>query len=87
MEPSDVLSFWFEQERARWFEKSHAFDGEIRQRFLPLYEEACRGDLERWKEHPRGCLALAIIFDQFPRNMFRGTAEGAAASAMCRRRR
>jgi uncharacterized protein (DUF924 family) len=54
MEAPDVLSFWFEQERERWVEKSHAFDGEIRQRFLPLYEKACHGDLERWKQDPAG---------------------------------
>ena len=40
MEASDVLSFWFEQERKRWFEKSHAFDGEIRYRVVRLSRAA-----------------------------------------------
>ena len=74
MDATEVLSWWFGQERKRWFGKSDAFDAEIRLRFLDLYETAFQGGLERWKEEPKGCLALVILFDQFPRNMFRGTA-------------
>jgi uncharacterized protein (DUF924 family) len=84
MEASDVLSFWFELDRERWFEKNDALDDEVRRRFLALHEEACRGGLEHWKQHPRGCLALVIIFDQFPRNMFRGAAEAFASDERAR---
>ena len=84
MEAADVLSFWFAQKCERWFDRDDAFDGEIRLRFLALYEQACRGDLEYWKQSPSGCLALVILFDQFPRNMFRGAAEAFSSDERAR---
>src|SRR5262245_19304707 len=77
--PADVLAFWFgrDAERGkahkRWFVKNDAFDREIRERFSPYYEEAAAGKLACLKESPAGCLALILLLDQFPRNMFRGT--------------
>jgi uncharacterized protein (DUF924 family) len=76
---ADVLLFWFgpAAERGkphkRWFVKSQAFDREIRERFVPLYEEAAAGKLAHLKENAADCLALILLLDQFPRNMFRGT--------------
>lgn len=84
MEASEVLSFWFGQHRKRWFEKNPAFDEEIRFRFLTLYEKTLQGNAEAWKQDPRSCLALVILFDQFPRNMFRGTARAFAADHLAR---
>lgn len=78
----DVLGFWFGSDRKAWFEKNPAFDAEIHRRFLPLYEEACAGALEDWKKSPQSCLALVILLDQFPRNMFRGLARAFAADAL-----
>ena len=74
MNAQSVLDFWFRgnEERKEWFRKNPAFDEEIRSRFLPLYEEGARGALAAWKLSPRECLALIILLDQFPRNMFRG---------------
>ena len=71
-----VLEFWFrgDAERKEWFVKDPAFDDEIRNRFLALHEEAARGALAPWTGAPADCLALIILLDQFPRNMFRGTA-------------
>jgi uncharacterized protein (DUF924 family) len=75
-----VLNFWFGEgaERGkrhkRWFEKNAAFDAEIRMRFLPLCDELIGGARREWLEHPADCLARIIVFDQFPRNMFRGSA-------------
>jgi uncharacterized protein (DUF924 family) len=74
MDAEEVLRFWFGQERKRWFEKDPAFDEDIRLRFLGLYELGINRKLEEWKSKPRGCLALVLLFDQFPRNMFRSTA-------------
>ena len=79
---SEVLDFWFgapdSRERGRprkaWFQKSEPFDAEIRRRFLPTWERATRGELERWQASPLASLALIVVLDQFPRNMFRGTA-------------
>jgi uncharacterized protein (DUF924 family) len=77
--PAELLLFWFGppgergRPQKRWFVKSEAFDREVRERFLPLYEEAAAGRLSYLKEGPTGCLALILLLDQLPRNMFRGT--------------
>ena len=81
----EVLRFWFgegaERGKAhkRWFEKNSTFDAEIRSRFLPLYEELAR--CNDWLSRPSYCLARIVVLDQFPRNMFRGTARAFAADA------
>ena len=72
-----MLLFWFgpPSERGkphkRWFEKSEAFDREVRDRFAGLYDGARAGRLGPWKARPAECLALVIVLDQFPRHMFR----------------
>ncbi len=78
--PEEVLDFWFGREgeegygefREVWFTKDPEFDQEVRDRFEPVYEEAAAGRLEGWKDEAQSCLALIIVLDQFPRNMFRG---------------
>ena len=75
-----VLDFWFGESgspdhgraRAAWFRKDAAFDDQIRTRFGELVEQASAGSLAAWTRHPEGALALLIVCDQFPRNMFRG---------------
>jgi uncharacterized protein (DUF924 family) len=56
----------------RWFGKDPATDQEIRERFEPDYLRAVGGGLDHWGDSPRGSLALVVLLDQFPRNMFRG---------------
>ena len=78
--PGEILDFWFGREdeegygefREAWFTKDPAFDREVRDRFEEAYEEAAAGRLDQWKDEARSCLALIILLDQFPRNMFRG---------------
>jgi uncharacterized protein (DUF924 family) len=73
-EAQDVLSFWFyEVGRERWFANDPSLDDSIRARFLDAYEEAIGGKLKTWEDNPEGMLALMLLFDQFPRRMFRGT--------------
>ena len=80
--PEEVLVFWFGREgekgygefREVWFTKDPDFDHEVRDRFEAVYEEAAAGGLEDWKEEAQSCLALIVVLDQFPRNMFRGDA-------------
>ncbi len=82
--PLDLRKFWFECDRKAWFEKNPAFDEVIRRRFLRLYEMGAAGELARWKQAPADCLALVILLDQFPRNMFRGSAKAFAADPLAR---
>lgn len=70
----DVLDFWFSaQMQPMWFAKSDEIDSRIRDTFAPTYEAARRGDLDDWAATPEGALALVIVLDQFPRNIFRGS--------------
>lgn len=79
----EVLGFWFAAGReAQWFEASEAFDKEVRDALLPQLEAARVGKYESWKREPRGCLALCILFDQAPRNLFRGTPRAFAFDAL-----
>ena len=84
MNPDDVRHFWFDRNRKAWFEKNPAFDEEIRCRFLQLYELGAEGKLAHWRQSPADCLALVILLDQFPRNMFRGSARAFAADPLAR---
>jgi uncharacterized protein (DUF924 family) len=82
MTPDDVLSFWFSDgARAHWFERDDAFDAEVRRRFAGAYENARRGALGDWEQTLQGMLALVIVLDQFPRNMFRGSARAYESDA------
>ena len=81
---SEVLDFWFSQNRKAWFEKNPAFDEQIRSRFLTPFEQALKGKLDPWRRERAGCLALVILLDQFPRNMFRGSAKAFAGDQLAR---
>lgn len=86
--PADIIAFWHEAGPERWFNKDTAFDAELRRRFLPLWEDARDGRLKAWEDSDDGLLALILVLDQFPRNMFRGEARAfstdAAALALAR---
>lgn len=84
MSPDDVIAFWQEAGPDGWFKKDEEFDALIRARFLPHYEAATRGGLDRWASNADGALALLILLDQFPRNMFRGKARAFAADEQAR---
>jgi len=68
-----VVSFWRDAGPDKWWDKDDAFDRLVRSTFLPLHEAAARGELAEWENSPEGALALVIVLDQFPRNMFRGS--------------
>ena len=82
----EVLRFWFGEgpehgkSHKRWFVKDAAFDAEITQLFLPLHEELVRGKI--WMGNAHECLARIVVLDQFPRNMFRGTARAFASDPL-----
>ncbi len=81
--PQSVLAFWRAAGPAKWFRKDAAFDAAIATRFLGVYEAAAAGELG-WDEDPQGALALVIVLDQFPRNMFRNSARAFAADPLAR---
>ncbi len=78
----EVLSFWFsERVKPLWFKKSAEFDREIKQRFLEIYQLATTSALNDWRNNYRQILALIIVLDQFPRNMFRNTPQAFATDS------
>ncbi|MFQ4140107.1 DUF924 family protein [Nodosilinea sp. PGN35] len=87
----EILRFWFGdsadpkgeygQQRQAWFKKDPVFDDAIRQGFLAEVERAMVGELEDWRSQPRSCLALVLLLDQFPRNVFRGKAKSFAGDS------
>jgi uncharacterized protein (DUF924 family) len=82
--PADVVAFWRAAGPQRWFEKDAGFDDDIRRRFLKLHEAAAAGKLTDWEASAEGALALLILLDQFPRNMFRGQARMFASDPLAR---
>jgi uncharacterized protein (DUF924 family) len=72
--PTDVLAFWRAAGKDKWYTKNEAFDAEVQHRFLDLWQQAVAGELTSWETTDDGALALVIVLDQFPRNMFRGDA-------------
>jgi len=71
IEPADVLAFWRTAGPDKWFENDALFDAEIARRFSALWHAAGEGKLRTWEDTAEGALALVIVLDQFPRNMFR----------------
>jgi len=82
--PAEVVAFWRAVGPKRWFEKDATLDDEIRRRFLSLHEAAAAGKLTEWEQSAEGALALLILLDQFPRNMFRGAAHAFATDPLAR---
>ncbi len=85
----EVLDFWFAPpdsgerglNRKPWFAKEAAFDEQIRRRFLATFEAARSGALDAWSQTPHAALALVVVLDQFPRNLFRSDARAFATDA------
>jgi uncharacterized protein (DUF924 family) len=81
-----ILEFWFGKpqdpeygkSRKIWFTKDAEFDETVRSHFLADYEMAAQGLLDDWKDAPESCLALILLLDQFPRNLFRATPQAFA---------
>ena len=81
---AEVVSFWREAGPDCWFNKDAAFDKVIHERFFDTYEAAAAGKLSDWEHSAQGALALLILLDQFPRNMFRGDARAFATDPLAR---
>lgn len=89
-----VLGFWFgppgddaevaARQSRLWWAKDPALDRAVAARFGPWVEAAAVGRLDDWADGPAGCLALVLLLDQFPRNIWRGTARAFACDALAR---
>lgn len=88
----DILAFWFldacrgpteaKAREAFWFRSSAAVDAAIGERYLSDMEAALRGEFAAWSAAPRTALALTLLLDQFPRNVWRGTARAFAGDSL-----
>ncbi|WDE06854.1 DUF924 domain-containing protein [Thalassomonas viridans] len=90
-EVNAVLDFWFGeienelsdgQHQELWYQGSEALDNKIKQDFFSLYQKVMAKELDHWQQDARGSLALVILLDQLPRNMFRGTARAFASDEL-----
>ena len=74
--PDEILRFWYSAPMSQhWFSSTEQIDTEIRDKYEVLWQQALDGELNHWQETAEGCLALCIVLDQFPLNMFRGQAK------------
>ena len=83
--PADIVDFWRAAGPKRWFAKDDAFDAAIRLKFEPVHHAAARGEYDAWRQTAQGALALVILLDQFPRNLYRGSAHAFATDPLARR--
>ena len=83
--PVEILTFWFaETARPLWFAATPDFDEQLRARFLTTYRAAAADQLSDWDATAEEALALVIVLDQFPLNLFRGQPESFATEAAAR---
>jgi uncharacterized protein (DUF924 family) len=94
VKPAEILEFWFgdalvsadlAKTRAKlWFSRNDEFDREIERRFGLLPESAAHGELDAWREDASSALALVLVLDQFPRNLFRKSPRAFAFDSLAR---
>ena len=82
--PNDILGFWLGAGPAKWFKKVAAFDEAIRLKFEPTHHRAARGEYDAWAATAEGALALLLLLDQFPRNLYRGSGHAFATDPKAR---
>ena len=82
--PNDIVGFWLGAGPAKWFKKVAAFDEAIRLKFEPTHHRAARGEYDAWAATAEGALALLLLLDQFPRNLYRGSGHAFATDAKAR---
>lgn len=80
--PHDILDFWTDAGPATWFKGGEVFDRECDQRFRDAHFAAARREHDDWLDTAEGGLALLILLDQIPRNIFRGSAHAFATDGL-----
>lgn len=81
---SELVGFWREAGESKWFGGGVAFDERCREGFLDLHMAAARGELHAWGDWAESALALLLLLDQIPRNVFRGSAHAYATDPLAR---
>ena len=81
---AEVVTFWRDAGPSRWFARSEAFDRDCETRFLAAHHAAARREMESWLADAEGALALLILLDQIPRNVFRDSAHAYATDPLAR---
>ena len=79
--PAAIVGFWRAHEK-QWFAKDDAFDAELRARFEAAHHAAARGELNEWQAGAEGALALCLLLDQIPRNIYRRSAHAFATDSL-----
>lgn len=82
---TEIMQFWRVAGPKRWFAKDAAFDEVIRSEYEIVHLAAARGEYADWSGTPEGALALVLLLDQFPRNLYRGSAKAFASDPLARR--
>ncbi|AWK85426.1 DUF924 family protein [Azospirillum thermophilum] len=79
----EIVDFWFDEAiKPYWFRRSDSFDRTVAETLGPHHERAAAGEFDHWMEDVDGCIALCILLDQVPRNIFRGTPRAFATDGM-----
>ncbi len=78
----DVVAFWEEAGSAKWFNGGEAFDRQCDERLREAHFAAARREYESWMDSAQGALALLILLDQIPRNIFRGSGHAFATDSL-----
>lgn len=81
MSPETVVNFWIEAGPQKWFAKDDGFDADLRASFEAAHLTAARGGFADWEAQAEGALALILLCDQIPRNIYRGSAHAFATDA------
>ena len=80
-----IVAFWRGAGMAKWFNGGPAFDAECRERFRDAHLSASRGEMAGWLADQESALALLILLDQIPRNIYRGSGHAFATDGLARR--
>ena len=81
--PESIIEYWYSDRiKSQWFNSTKELDKEIKDNYEQVWKNAIRGEYKHWSESATGCLALTIIFDQFPLNMFRGEVKSFSTEAL-----
>ena len=81
--PESIIEFWYSDKvKEKWFNSSLEFDKELKTKYEDVWLAALRGEFSTWRGTANGCLALAIVLDQFPLNMFRNEVKSFSSEAI-----